>query len=248
MAPKPKPVTAVNKWDEQLAQFATEAAETETVGGNFVSTRGGRLSVGGNEVPGNKMNVVVIESVKENHYYADRFDPDNPSSPVCFAFGVGEDEMVPHPDSTERQADKCANCPMNQFGSADQGRGKACKNIRRLGIITEDGLDDVPAAELAVLKIPVTSVKNWSTYVTQVATTLRRPPFAMVTEVSVVPDSKTQFKVCFKAAAQITDGDSLQALMDRKPLVVAELTRPYAPAPAEEVPQKPSKPSKVARR
>lgn len=229
---KPAPVTAaVNTWDAQLAAFATEAAGQEAGGaGNFVSTRGGRLSFGGNEVPGNKMNVVIIAAVAENHYYTDRFDPDNPASPVCFAYDTGDGtEMGPHENSSDPQSETCAKCPMNVFGSADTGKGKACKNIRRLGLITEDGLEDVAAAELAVLKIPVTSVKNWGTYVSSLANTLKRPPFAVVTEISCVPDSKTQFKINFKLAGQITDGETLQALMERREAVTASLTQPYAP-------------------
>jgi len=224
--PAAAPTTAVNKWDEELAKLAVDAQAEETLAGNFISTRGGRLQYGGAEIPGNKLNAVIINYVKENHYYEDRFDADNPASPVCFAFATEDGEMAPHPDSTKPQCATCSACPKNQFGSADQGKGKACKNIRRLGLITEDALEeDVSTAEVAVLKIPVTSVKNWSTYVGQVATTMKRPPFAVVTEISIVPDSKTQFKICFKPVAQITDGDALGALMGRREAVANDLAK-----------------------
>jgi hypothetical protein len=70
----------------------------------------------------------------------------------------------------------------------------------------------------------------------------------MVTEVSIIPDSKTQFKVCFKAAAQITDGDSLRAIMERRVPIAADLTRPYSQPVASEAPQSAAKPTKVAGR
>lgn len=247
---KPEPVkAAVNKWDDQLAAFATAAAEQEAGGGgNVISTRGGRLSFQGNDVPGNKMNVIVIDAVAENHLYTDRFDPDNPSSPVCFAFGDGESEMAPHELSAKPQCATCARCPHNQFGSADIGKGKACKNIRRLGLITEDSLEDVAAAEVAELKIPVTSVKNWRTYVQQISNTLKRPPFAVVTEISIVPDAKTQFKINFKLVGQITDGEALQALMDRKDVVRAGLARPYQPSTEPEPEPSAAKPASTKRK
>lgn len=238
MATKPVPPKAqVNKYEEELARFAKEAqAQVPVSSSNFISTRGGRLSFQGNPVPGDKMNVVVIASVLENHYYTDRFDADNPASPKCFAFSETGDGMGPHELSEAPQCETCAKCDKNQWGSADIGRGKACKNIVRLGLITEDGLDDVPGAELAVLKIPVTSVKEWSGYVTQIATTLKRPPFAVVTEVSIVPDSKSQFKLKFKLVGQITDGDTIGEIMERREAVAQELSRPYQPTPTQEEP------------
>lgn len=231
-APAAPAASGVNKWDEELAKFAKQAESEEPVGGNFISTRGGRLQYGGSEIPGNKMNAVIISYVKENHYYEDRFDATNPASPVCFAFADEDGEMKPHSDSAKPQCSTCAQCPKNQFGSADQGKGKACKNIRRLGLITEDGLDDVNSAEVAVLKIPVTSVKAWSTYVQQVANAMKRPPFAVVTEISCTPDSKHQFHIVFKPVAQITDGDTLSAIMERRDSVFSELAKPY-PKPVE---------------
>lgn len=234
--PTPK-TTQMNSYDEELAKFAQAGAAIEAPTSNFISTRGGRLSYQGNEIPGNKMNVIIVASMMENHYYTDRFDPDNLTSPKCFAFSEDGTDMAPHELSAEKQSETCATCPHNVFGSADVGRGKACKNIRKLGIITEDGLDDVSAAELAVLKIPVTSVKEWGAYVNSLNANFSLPPFAVVTEVSVVPDPKFQFRIKFKLVGKITDSDSIKALIARRPAVLQELSRPYQPATEEEQPQ-----------
>lgn len=53
----------------------------------------------------------------------------------------------------------CENCPLNQFGSADdgkggQGKGKACKNMRRLYMM----LDGDP--NFYLLSVPPTSIKE----------------------------------------------------------------------------------------
>jgi hypothetical protein len=236
-------VTQVNTWDQQLADAAAEVSSMEAGSSNFISTRNGILSYNGTPIPGNKLNVVVINHAMENHYYTERFDPDSPASPVCFAFGTDESTMAPHELSSEPQAEKCASCPRNQFGSADTGKGKACKNIRRLGVITEDDLEDVKAAALAVIKIPVTSVKPWKAYVQSLNNTLRRPPFSVVTQIAPVPHPKHQFELTFKLDAQITDGSDLQAIMDRRDAAMEELCSPYAPPVAQddtaEQPQKP---------
>lgn len=156
----------------QQAQIAAAVEENVGSGGQMIGTKGGRLSFGGAEVPGNKMNVVIIDHVLENHLYAGRFDPDTPQSPICFAFCTTEDDMAPHENSVEPQHDTCKGCPMNEWGSADTGSGKACKNVRRLGLITEDQLDDVSSAQTAYIKVPVTSVKGWAGYVRQLNSTL----------------------------------------------------------------------------
>lgn len=251
-----KPTTkAVAKWDDRLAQFATEAAATEkTSGGKFISTRGGRLSYGGAEVPGNKMTVVILDHVMENHLYGNDYDPENPASPVCYAFGRNEDEMEPHEEAGEKQCDNCKECPNNKWGSAEKGRGKACKNIRRLGMLTEDGLEDIENAEVAFLRVPVTSVKAWAGYVQSLANNLRRPPFGVVTEIGIAPDPNTQFRLTFTCVQNIDEADVLEALEARREKLAGEISFPYAPHEAP--PEKPqrgavragAKPAKFARR
>lgn len=246
---KPAPVKkstgkSLVQWQERLAQEANIAAGIEEnvgQGGSFISTRGGRLAFNGAEIPGNKMNVIVIDHILENHMFAGRYDPDTPQSPVCFAFGTNEDEMKPHEKSSEPQHDICRGCPMNEFGTADTGKGKACKNIRRLAIITEDQLDNIEDAQVAYLKIPVTSVKGWAGYVRQLSSTLQRPPFGVITEISIVPDSKSQFKVQFKLVETIDDADMFEALFAKRDIVKNEIAFPYAPPSEEEEDERPQR-------
>jgi hypothetical protein len=73
----------------------------------------------------------------------------------------------------------------------------------------------VEAAEVAALRPPVTSLKNYASYVQTIAATLKRPPLAVVTEISVVPDPKTQFKVVFTMVRSIDDTEVIQALIKR---------------------------------
>ena len=229
-ASKPAPATkALANWDDELAKYATEAAASEqTSGGKFLSTKGGILSFGGAAVPGNVMNVIVLDHILENHRYTERFDPDSPASPICYAFGRTDEEMQPHENCSEPQSDSCVGCPLNEWASADTGRGKACKNIRRLALIPEDGLDDLENCDIAFLKVPVTSVKNWAGYVQAVATQMKRPPFAVITEISVVPDNKTQFAVKFKVGDKIEDPEVLKAILARRAAVADSIAFPYA--------------------
>ena len=235
-APAAKPAvkksTAVATWDERLAAKAAIAKKSEesVSTGNFVSMKGGVLMYAGNPVTGNKLDVVVVDFIMENAYYEGKYDPSTPQSPLCFAFGRDEEEMVPHEKSASKQSNTCSTCEHNEWDSGDSGRGKACKNARRLALITSDALDngaaDIAEAAVAYMKVPVTSVKSWAGYVNQLAAA-NRPPLAFVTEVSVTPDAKTQFKVNFKAKEQITDGAMLEALLGKSDVVETLISFPY---------------------
>lgn len=242
MAPKPK--MTVNNWDAELAKYAGAASAVENqiaTGGNFLSLKSGRLGYKGSEIPGNKLSAVVLDQILEHYYYEGEYDPNTPSSPVCFAYGeIADDgtmeEMRPHPKSVKPQCESCDKCPLNQFGSAERGKGKACKNVRRLALISETDLGDVTGAEVALLKVPVMSVKGWSGYVKQVADVLKRPPFAVVTTVSVVPDPKSQFRVQFELKAPIQDGQTIGAIIAKRESAHQELVVPYTPSPEAEAP------------
>jgi hypothetical protein len=237
--------TALAKWDEELAKHATEVADKEQMPtGQFVSIKGGILSVAGQPMKDNKVQVVIIDHVYENAHYAGAFDPDSPQPPVCYAFGREEEELKPHEKASEPKHEQCSGCPLNVFGSAEKGKGKACKNTRRLALISADKLTAQSAEEgqLVYMKLPVTSTKGWAYFVKGLAATLRRPPFGVITEIAVVPDPKTQFKVTFSAVGPVPD-EVMGAIMARREKVQGEIMFPYG-TPSE-VTEKPAKKGKA---
>jgi hypothetical protein len=127
--------------------------------------------------------------------------------------------MKPNASSPAPQHATCEGCPKNEWGSSlSGGKGKACRETRRLLLIPADALtsaEAVKTAEVAALRPPVTSLKNYATYVQTVAPTLRRPLLAVISEVAVVPDPKTQFKVTFSMVKAIDDQDVVAALISR---------------------------------
>lgn len=254
-ADKKKPGTGLAKWDEQLAKYAQEAAATEANTGAGLKTfslKSGVLSLDDQAMPNNEMAVIVLDHVLENIYYGADFDVDNPTPPICFAFGRDE-TIAPHKNVVERdqqQHDKCAGCPMNEYGTASRGRGKACANKRRLlcipaGSFTKQGefkfIDDVEHyedAQPAFLKLPTTSTTAWALYVKQLAGALRRPPFAVVTKIKVVPDAKSTFKVQFEAIQELDDEDLMEVLIKRHEEARKLIEQPYN-LDAEEQEEKP---------
>jgi hypothetical protein len=226
--PTTEPTTALATWDEELAAAAKAAADQEAGagGGQFFSVRGGALKLGGAQLPNNEMGVVILDSVLENVFYTGKFDPETPQTPDCYAFGRVEEELAPHEAAEQRQAATCAECPHNAWGSADVGRGKACKNRRRLAVLPAGSFDaaggftpvDDPdhyrKATQAYLGVSPTGINAYAAYVKQLATMLKRPPFGVFTRVKVVPDDKNQFKLLFELLAPVP-AELLGAVLER---------------------------------
>lgn len=239
----PPKETALSPWEEELAADAQQESEKEkTPSGQFVSLKGGIVQVGGNPVEGNALQCIIVGVVHENVYYTDGFDPDNTTSPVCYAFGEVEEGMAPHEDSTEPQHDTCEGCPQNAWGSSERGKGKACKNMRRLALVSTNGLtpENLEDAEVLYVKIPVTSVKAWAMLVKGLAATLRRPVWSVAVELSAEPDAKTNFKVNFRVVEPLGQ-EWMPGLKTLREKVAEAIKFPYAkPTPAaegEEVPE-----------
>lgn len=259
MTRKKQPSTALANYDEKLAELMREEVEVEkavSVGGKFISTKGGTLSFDGNPMKDNEMFVIIVDHIFENAYYEGRFNPESPQPPTCFAFGRSEKELIPHVNVVEAEqnpCDTCAGCPMNEWGS--DGRGKACKNVRRLALIpagiVNNKTDELElydtghfeSAEVAYLKLPVTSTKGFSSYIKQVAQAYSKPVLGVITRIYCEPDPKTQYKVHFEAVDEVPV-ELLGTLMQRRSAVVEEIDFPYSLE--ERQPQKPSKSGRQA--
>ena len=223
-------VAAPVSWEDELAQYAVEAAEEEALGGTFLSTKNGRLNINGNPVGGNALASIIIASTMENAFYPGKYDPNNPAPPACYSFGDDEDTMVPHKDVKNPVSPACAGCPNNEWDSGTDGKGKACKNVRRLALLPADCINNpakIMGTEQIYLKIPVTSVKDWGKYVHGVSTEFKRPPFAVITEISAVPDDKTQFKVTFKCKGPIAVGEATAKLIECHKVSKETIKFPY---------------------
>ena len=257
MARKPTKAagTEVIDWEAQMradAEIAAGAQRSAGGGGKFFSMKSGVLSFDDNPLPGNQMAVVILADIMENSWYEGAYDPSVPASPKCFAFGRHEDAMEPHvkvdqEDYFERQHDVCQGCPRNEWGSAPTGKGKDCKNVMRLAMIPAgqykgkgsgrnityelDLYEDeahFARAEVAFMKVPVMSVKNYAKYVKQLAADIGRPPWGVITNVYLEPDPKSQFKVSFELVDTL-DTDLLPAVMNRHKAEETTIDFPYSP-------------------
>lgn len=257
--PAKKTGTNIINWEEQLAADAALSAKMEesTATGSFFGTKSGVLTWNDSPVENNQMATVIVGSILENVSYDGEFDIDNPQPPTCFAFGHDEADMKPHATvvaAGQAVHETCSGCPRNAFGTADKGKGKACRNIRRLAVIPAGKIDgngkftpvkkaeELEEAVMGFIKLPVTSVRPYSAFVKQTAAALKRPPHGIFSKIKIVPDAKSQFKVLVEPLGLVPN-DLLGAVMSRKDEAALTIEQPYNLEGGDEAPARGKKPA-----
>jgi hypothetical protein len=246
--------TEIVNWKDKLAQYAVAAVEQEqsSGAGSWINTKSGVLTYQKTPVAGNTLRVIVTNALVENQYYDVAFDPNNPRSPVCYAFGYPDPTtgkvtgMTPYDGCEKPQSTDCDSCPHNKFGSAENGKGKACKNVRRLAVLPASPLsaETLASNEPAWLKVPVMSVvKTWSPFV-RLCGAQGKPPWAVITDVSIKPDTQAQFLITFIPVGLVPD-DLLGVVENRVNEIAGLIEFPYRNNEEEEEEVKPAKKSRV---
>lgn len=128
------------------------------------------------EDPENPEYTKVLEGIiLYNHasgaYWQEGSEYDENTTPLCSSVdgkvGIGE------------PGGSCAICPFNQFRSAPDGKGKACKNTRDLYLL-RDG-DYLPIQ----LKLPPTSIRPYSDFQNVAFTAKRRATYGSVVQIGL---------------------------------------------------------------
>lgn len=223
-------------WEKGLAEDATKEVADTATGMARISHKGGRLSVDGQMVEGNKLPLAVISFRASKAYYEGDFDPDTPATPVCYAFSNDGSStgMIPHDAAPKKQSDSCDTCEHNQFGTAERGRGKRCKDEIRAGVIVETtDPDTIQAAEVRQITIPPGSLKNWGKYLQGLKdVTASGNVRTVLTEVSTQPFGGA-YALTFKATHKLAR-EQVESLLTRKGTVHDMLGQPYPVISAED--------------
>lgn len=235
----------VVQWKDEMARHAKDVAAAERPSVSSVSLKSGVMSINKVPIPGNRFECVVVLGIFENQYFPDKYDPDRIVPPECFAFSETGEDMVPHEAARTKVATDCESCPNSKWGSAEQGRGKACKEKRKLALLPAIEVTEGrgKSCEMAILTLPVTSVKHWSNFVNHIAAEYQRPPWGVICEISAVPDPKSQFQVKFTTKGLVHD-ERLGEVYSRIPQAKELMMTPYtyeAEEPEDEAPKKKKK-------
>lgn len=236
------------KWKQQLAALAAEDASREpAAAGNNISTRGHKFSLGGSVID-NPMKVIILDYSFENAFYSEAYDPDSPASPTCFAVAKKEDDLAPDYEKVPDPVNEtCEGCENNEFGSADSGRGKACKNGRKLALISADVKELTPEyiaqTPVAYIRVSPSGIRHWSGYVKKLKSALDAPVCGVITELDFDPDSD-QPVLTEQYVEEITDSDLLDAILKRRAEVQDDLLAGFQPV-SDQQPRAAKKKGKV---
>ncbi len=227
---------------KKIAERTKIYTDAEKSGRSYISTAGGELSLNDDVFPGNRMLAIILDAVHMNVFYTNAYSKKATTPPTCFAIGRGQKDMGPSEelddsDYFEPQDYECRSCSKFIFGTSDTGKGKACKEKRRLIVVPagyfkavgsgrnasfEEVLytdeDHFRKTDMAILDVPVTSVKKFAKYVLDLGRKYELPPLGVITEIWTEPDAASSFSVNFDVVGTVEEHlgqDFLEILFNR---------------------------------
>ncbi len=127
---------------------------------------------------------VIVDFAAAHYYYTTAYSEGDVTPPDCFALGLNAPELAPSSKALHKQAENCAVCPQNQFGTAPNGKGKACRNTRLLALLPLDATEETP---LQLLSLSPTAIKAFDDYAAAIARTYRAPPYKVISMIGFDP-------------------------------------------------------------
>ena len=192
-APAAKPSTAV----VSRAQVSLPAAVQESMNRDMAAFQermsapsGTRIAVTQDrkfrDPDGNKHDTisgVIVDFIAKRAWYEGAYNKDNIVPPNCFTLGFEPHaNLLPSINAPDKQNEDCKTCQKGQFKSADNGKGKACKESYVLALLPPDAEEDT---ELRTLEISATGIKPFEKYVRDLARDYGKAPYVFVTEFSM---------------------------------------------------------------
>lgn len=177
-----------------------ESAKTRVDRTGFsISTKAKQFSLPDGTVSAGPLKCIVLDWVSLNLYYTGAYNPQKTTPPDCWALGRNLAEIAPDKDLPGAQSTSCHECPKNAWGSDTKGgKGKACKNTRRLLVVPAAGLDKSTAQY--TLNVSPTGIKHFDQYVLSLVDR-GISPLEVITEISFDP-TQAYPSLRFKADAK----------------------------------------------
>lgn len=113
---------------------------------------------------------VILHHHALNSFYKDKYTGGS-NPPDCGSYDGKIGEGTP--------GGQCAKCPLNQFGSGENGSGKACKNKRRIYLLREGDIFPI------LLTLPTGSLKEFTNYIAKRIVAKGKRSFEVVTKVTL---------------------------------------------------------------
>ena len=178
----------VNVEDMIKKQLAEQKGQLGALPSNKIGLRDKEFTLpDGQKSPG-PLECIILDFAWFMVHYPGAFNSNNPQQPNCFAVGRENPEagnLKPHENVKKAQGTNCKDCDKNQWGSAPTGKGKACKNQRRLIIVPPDFDENTDPMSMYVSP---GGLKNFDKYVSRLNNEHGVLPVQVITAVSFDAD------------------------------------------------------------
>ena len=167
--------------DELRKELSTLKDRVDPPSGFMISTKGKVFTLPDGSSDKGPMTCVILDWVSANTYFENQYNPQNIQPPVCFAIGREVSTLAPSDNSPKKQHATCKGCPQNEWGSDPRGgKGKACKNTRKLLIVP---IDADEKTQPWVIVVSPTGLKHFDKYVSTLSD-LGKHPIEVITDIS----------------------------------------------------------------
>lgn len=158
---------------------------------------------------------IILYQTTSNAYWSEPYGGGNAVVPDC----ASHDGIVPSSQYENLQAESCAKCPHNRFGTAKDPEGnklpgKACRNVKRV-VILRGGDDPLPL----LLTVPPSSIKAFDDYMVLLRKK-KRPYYTVGTKMTVETESNRKGiefpHLIFEIAGYVNKKEHLDDIMKQQ--------------------------------
>jgi len=159
------PKNALADLQKEIRAELEAASRTIDPPSNFkISTKGKVFTLPDGTSSRGPLEAVILDYRTVHNYYKGAYNPQAPEAPSCFAISKEVEGMKPSVNAADPAHENCAECPFNQWKSAPTGKGKACKNIRRLALVPVGANSDTRPM---IIDVSPTALKYFDGFVTK---------------------------------------------------------------------------------
>lgn len=147
-------VPTVRRQSKLLDKMGSNGGSLRRIGlntnGTFKRIVGGEQI--GKAVP-HQLDVIIVDMLAEpsRQFYGSKYDPNAQATlPDCWS----NDGKTPDAKAAGKPASSCVACPKNVEGSGENGKGRACRYLRRIAVLVSGD----PSGEVYQMQIPAGSL------------------------------------------------------------------------------------------
>jgi hypothetical protein len=162
--------------DELRKELETLKERVDPPSGFKISTKGKAFTLPDGSSSDGPLTCVILDWVTAYTWFEGIYNPKDPQPPQCFALGRVVNDLRPSDKAPKKQGGddgSCKKCAFNQWGSdPGGGKGKACKNMRRLLIVPVDADE---TTQPWVIDVSPTGLKHFDKYVNTLSDNGKHP-------------------------------------------------------------------------